>query len=236
MNYKKPLIRITLGDVSQDGLDLLKLSVKKLKKLYSECDVYVCYNTIKKEKLENIDCDLICCENTKDVEYAPYKEMWKMYPPRLRIDSHEIVIDNDLLIFSRIKEIDNFFNGNHAVLLRGKARSYGKYEHLVPMPYAFNSGFYGMPPYFDFSEKIKEACKNDLFRKWENWCDDQGVIAYALTSIEFKIIEPNVIINSFPDEDKILTETINGVHFIGLNRGLRKNWKALTSKYLISNW
>ena len=62
--------------------------------------------------------------------------------------------------------------------------------------------------YFDFSEKIKEACSNDLCRKWENWCDDQGVIAYALTSIDFKIIEPHVIINFFPDEDKILNEDI----------------------------
>lgn len=232
---KKPLFRFTLGDVSFDGMCILRTAIKKIKSLYPACDIVICYNSISEKILkyyDDLDVSTIRA-TTSEVEYDPKNEMWKMYPPRIDIDTHEIVLDNDLIFFSRIKEIDEFFSGEHTLLLRGKARSYGNYDHLVPMDYAFNSGLYGMPPKFDLSKYIKETCKNDIERKWTKWCDDQGVIAHSLTKVKFKIIENNVITNYFPEDEYDLPYDIKGVHLIGSNRCMQKNWKTLIAKHLI---
>ena len=172
-------------------------------------------------------------QNDCGMEYLPINEMWKMYPPRYDINSHEIVMDNDFIIFDKCQVLEDFFKGNHTLLLRGKARSYGKYDHLVPQPFAINSGFFGMPPNFDFLKKIKYACKNDIERKWTSWCDDQGIITHCLMQEEFKVIENDIFKNYFAEDDYDLSYNIKGLHLIGLNRGKRKNWKSILSKYLI---
>lgn len=232
----KIIFRFTLGVTHQDGLDVLYFSIKKLKNIYPEAQIVVCYNSIKnKNILKNLDAELFHVKNKGEMEYDPKHEMWKMYPPRYDINSYEIVMDNDVFLFSRCQQIDEFFQGNHCLLLRGKARSYGKYDHLVKQPFAFNSGFYAMPPQYDFLSDIKLACRDDDKREWTNWCDDQGIISHCLMKRNYEIIENDTILNYFPEDSFEIPLGIKGIHFIGLNRGLRKNWKSILYSNLIKH-
>ena len=241
---QRALIRWTIGgNVSADGLEILGVSISFMKKIYGDiADFMICYNNIKEESLSRFEVPLF--KQYHDPwnfhEYEPTAEMWKMYPPRLRYEAHEIVMDNDLIIFKKFDMLDEFFCGNHTLLLQGRERNYGSYDHLVPQPYAINSGFYGLPPNFDFGTGIEMACLTDSTRKWTKWCDDQGVIAHALMREEnFKIVSPNDILNYFPMDEYSLPENISGIHFIGSNRGLRANWqdvsKSLLRKYSSSH-
>jgi hypothetical protein len=223
----KILIRWTIGNVCQDGIDILKYSINSIKKNYPNFERVVCFNNINKEKLTHLNAELFQQYHTDDIEYCPKNELWKLYPPRLDKEAHEIVIDNDLIIFSRIKEIDFFVKNNYTLMLRGRGRAFGRYDHKVPQPHAINGGLYGMPPYFDFAAKIKECCKDDKIRAWFDRSDDQGVIAYALFSQNHIIIEPHTILNYFPEYDYALPQQIRGVHLIRSNIGKRKDWRKI---------
>lgn len=226
----KPLIRWTLGNVSDDGMDMLKESISLCKRYYPNADLVVCHNSIPKSRLAGLDVELHEQTHTPDMEYPPRAEMWKMYPARMRPESHELVLDNDLLILRPPQEIKEFFESNKTLMLRGRARAYGRYDHLVPQPHAINSGLYGMPPGFDLATRIMVACANDKVREWTDWCDDQGVIAFALFQHDHIIIEPEVILNYFPEYTFPLPPNLYGVHFQGANRNLRRNWRELIGK------
>lgn len=228
----KNLIRWTVGDVCQDGLDILKHSIRLIKKNYPNFERVVCFNNINKKKLIHFDATLFEQLHTNDIEYAPKNELWKLYPPRLDKESYEIVIDNDLIIFSRIKEIDFFLTSNHTLMLRGRARAFGKYDHKIPQGYAINGGLYGMPPDFDFAQKIRDCCKDDKIRDWTERCDDQGIIANCLLSQKHLIIEPGTILNYFPEYNFALPYELKGIHLIRSNVGQRKNWKQIIHPYL----
>jgi hypothetical protein len=205
-----------------------------MKRVYPQADRVVCVNGIDKSKIPNIDAELYFQTHTPDIEYQPKAEMWKMYPARMRIDSHEIVMDNDLIIFNRVPEIDRFVSGDFTLMLRGRSRRYGKYDHLVPMPHAINSGLYGMPPNFNLALSIKDACAGDTIREWTEWCDDQGIIAYSLFKHNHIIIEPETIFNYFSEYNlSSLPSNLSGVHFIGSNRGAHGNWRKLISPFTL---
>lgn len=233
---EKPIFRFTLGNTHQNGLDILVLSIKNLKKIYPEAKIVVCYNNIVENNvLKNLNVELFHVQDKGEMEYEPKREMWKLYPPRYNINAHEIVMDNDVFLFTRCQQIDDFFQGNHCLLLRGKARSYGKYDHLVQQPFALNSGFYGMPPLFDFLSHIKDTCKNDEKREWTQWCDDQGVISHCLMKEKYKIVENDTILNYFAEDSFDISLEIKGIHLIGVNRGLRENWRSILYNHLIKH-
>ena len=54
----KPLVRWTIGPVSELGHKILKRSVENFKKIYPEFDCVVCYNNIEKKLLDEIHVDL----------------------------------------------------------------------------------------------------------------------------------------------------------------------------------
>ena len=228
----RKIIRWTLGDVHEDGLECLRVSIRFAKRIYPECERFVLHNTISHGRLRGIDANLVEQRHNEEVEYQPWREMWKLYPPRLDTGSHELVLDNDVIIWRRVPQLDEFWSGDHSVLLAGKARKYGKYDGLVPAGYVINSGFYGMPPGFDFASGIRDAVKRDVSRKWEMWCDDQGIVACCLTKENHVVVGPNTILNYFPEDRFELSYGLCGVHFQGMNRGLRGNWRKLLSKFI----
>lgn len=99
--FKKPIIRWTIGgNVSQHGIDCLGNSINCWKDLYGDSfDYFLCYNNIDVNKL-NFGVNLINQhEHLNSLSIQPNSTAWKLYPPRISLQSHEIFIDNDLIIY-----------------------------------------------------------------------------------------------------------------------------------------
>lgn len=234
-----PIVRWTIGPVSGEGLKVLKESVRWFSGLYPDVQKVICYNNLDKRLLKfGDDVRLFKASKTSDIEYEPKNEMWKLYPPRLEVGVHELVLDNDLIITNRFDELDDFFNGDHTILLHGRNRFYGKYDHLVPQGCLINGGLFGMPPGFDFADKINHICQYDEDRCWKNRSDDQGVIAAALLDCRGCCVIPNsVVLNYDPFFDKGLPHEMmarkSGVHFIGINRSKHPGWEYYKTLLLL---
>jgi hypothetical protein len=214
----RPLFRITVGPVHETGLKILKKNVRLLKKIYPEADVVVCFNNINSDRL-NVDVETINQEEyINSLPYFPKAETWKLYPPRLRQSNHEIVLDNDILLFRRVPEIDEFLRSDRPLLLEGRVRVYGKYENLTPQPFKINSGIFGLPPHFDFQQEIKHFIKNDEEKQWTHWCDDQGVVAGILLKRNPIFISMESVMNYLTDFSYQPKSHWNGIHLIGANR------------------
>jgi hypothetical protein len=217
----KPLIRWTIGPTTEAGLECLEMSVKSAQKLY-DADFVICYNCEKKfikplcDKLKITSINQReYIKNTKD---CPIGVAWKLYPPRLRPESHEIFIDNDIIISEQIEEIDKFLSSSsHTLLLEAVIRKYGKFEKHVPKGFYINSGVFGLPPHFDLEKYIKYFCKDGWEENNKNssktW-DEQGLVATALlNNAKHVIIPKEIIVNC---EHHFCSG--KGVHFVGLNR------------------
>lgn len=196
------ILRWTIGDSNKIGLSILDESIRSAKKNFShlKLNYVVCSNSDSKE------LDSICLRNGVDILRTSWESFplplytvllvddegkktlvprgrqgsfWKICPPRISLDSHELVCDNDV-VFQRIpEELERFFFENKTLVSEDRISSLGKYTKFVDRPY--NSGLYGIPPNFDFGQA--------LFDAWQNtgsMCpllsrDEQGLISLALT-------------------------------------------------------
>lgn len=217
----KPLARWTIGKVKPDGFDCLVESVDSFLKFH-DVDVIICHNC-KKEDLPHtlLQYPLLDQENfSKSCNILPKGVAWKLYPPRLDENRHEIVIDNDIIFNDKIEQIDKFFENDCTLLLQGEGRTYGRFDKFVPKGFDINSGIYGMPPKFNIKSYI------DLFAgvEWENNAlgehkesytfDEQGLVAFSLLSYHSCIIIPNSIIVDCGN----FLQSGKGYHFMTLNR------------------
>ena len=236
MNSEKPLARWTIGNSTKDGYDCLLLSINSFLKFY-DIEIAICYNCDKKKlPIELNQFTLIDQKKHLQIGPNPKGVAWKLYPPRLDKNRHEISIDNDIVFNKRINQIDQFFYSNTTLLLEDKRRTYGRFENHVPPGFNINSGIYGMPPGFDLESFIifyagNEWEKNALYEHDKNETfDEQGLVALALLSNKDYIIIPKETITDC--RDTIVDGC--GHHFIGLNReknhGAFRVYKALQKK------
>lgn len=216
----KPIARWTIGNSTKHGYECLELSIKSFLNFY-DCDIFVCYNC-KKEKLPSsiLKYNLIDQFNHLEDMPDPKGVSWKFYPPRLSLDTHEIVIDNDIIFKKRIEEIDLFFNSDITLMLEDDTRTYGKFLNFIPKEFKINSGIYGMPPNFDLRKYINfyaggEWEKNALYEndKSETF-DEQGLVALALIDYNKYIIIPKTTVTACSLQLKFGS----AMHFMGLNR------------------
>ena len=230
-NVNRPLARWTIGPVKPDGFKCLVESIESFTAMY-DVDIAVCYNCKKDElpKLPNQTLLINQHEYLNTSVASPKGVAWKLYPSRLNINTHEIVIDNDILFEKRIPQIDDFFNSDSTLLLqeRASSRNYGKFDKHVPSQYAINSGIYGMPPNFNLQKYIDfyvldEWQKNVSIEHEQNYTfDEQGFIAFALLDYQKFIIIPEDIITNCG----MLYIEGHGLHFCGLNRmDLHKHYR-----------
>lgn len=209
---KKPLARWTIGAVNNAGFDCLLRSIDSFLHFY-DVEPVVCFNC---EEPPLLKVPLYDQRIHRQATLQPRGVAWKLYPPRLAQDRHEILIDNDIIFRDRIPEIDHFFESDCTLLLEGSSRNYGVFEKHVPPPYRINSGIYGMPPGFDFEKYFRFFA-----RKWEENAnkasvtfDEQGLVALALlNSPRFAIIPENVVTNC-----EYLLVLGKALHFVSLNR------------------
>lgn len=217
--FKKPIIRWTVGNVSSYGIDCLKQSISSWKSLYGDSfDYYLCYNNIDVNKL-NFDVSLINQnEHLNSLSIGPNLTAWKLYPPRISMESHEIFIDNDLIVYEKIPLIDSFLKSKNIFFCtEGLRKNFGLYEKENRENLKINSGFFGIPPYFDFRVFID----NEIKHEWTGWFDEQGIVSSILSNNDYNLIsldEVAVCLNEFKFGKY-------GVHFVGLNGGNNIPWE-----------
>lgn len=243
MRIAKPLVRWTIGPVADLGYEILLESVVKFSEVYPEFDRVICYNNIDKNKLkkfenhaqlhEQTDIDLPCgVLSPVSMSDKATGCGWKLSPPRLRINSLELFLDNDVVIFSRIKEIDDWiFSKRHGIITEGKWRIFGGFESFVNQNYKLCAGLFGLPPFLNFYKHIRHFYS--YFGKPLDAFDEQGLSAAVVSNMKNFYIVPiqklRIVENHdiFPD---ILNESIGGIHFVGINRKIDHNGWRLYKK------
>ncbi|RTK95655.1 MAG: hypothetical protein EKK64_06165 [Neisseriaceae bacterium] len=264
----KPLFRWIIGDVSQEGFHILSEAVRNITTFYkNDFDFLICSNA---ENLNsNIELKKISKRFKVDVYQQSWTDLpidesfifkkeksirdgtfWKICPPRMRLESHEIICDNDIVFTQPIKLINEFLEKNIILMMKEDAFCAGKYFKLFNENENYNSGFYGLPPNYDFEKKLKENWENNGRYNGLLWRDEQGLVTSTLKkekhitieseeiihlfstgrcySYEFEIIEENKIksriMKNMKFKDFKLSNKEKGYHFLGANRERHDKW------------
>lgn len=219
-----PLARWIIGPVKPNGFKVLRVAVENFRNLYPQFDLLICHNQLNDNEihfLESLQVPLYQQSYT-DQFCEPKGVAWKLYPPRMRAESHEIVMDNDLVLIEKIPQIETFLSEtNHVLYYEAARRDYGCFNKFVPTQVVLNSGIYGMPPDFNLHSKIQNLFIQAGIKEWTNSCnqgrytwDEQGIVAAALSNHKNLIkIDLTQITNCELD----LTKG-QGYHFVGINR------------------
>jgi hypothetical protein len=272
------IFRWTIGDCGEVGTSILNTAVQNAKSIFRDYNFkfYVCLNS------ENKNVEKICVKNKIELYRSDWNSFplpksiipesydinsfsgvprgrqgsfWKLCPPRLDLNSYEIVCDNDLIFQRSPGEIKEFLDSDKNLVTEEHIFSLGKYSKYINKPY--NSGLYGLRPNYDFGL--------ELFDKWKETQsmspllsrDEQGLIILTLTSDKFieisrektcfvfdqgepkeanyKIIRENgfecqIVSNIEYMKSKLEKDMI---HFLGANRiGSHFYWNKYKSKLL----
>jgi hypothetical protein len=244
----KPLFRWTVGNCLQQGLDILAESVKRTMRALGaeEWDWAICYNGINREQLEFLQkmigdrpVKLIAqswatCPVDDDVQTPRRRDgsfewngtrcggtMWKVCPARMRMESHEVVMDNDIVLLSKFSQFEEFLNSNDKVLLLEEPiRFYGRYDCLFGGSESFlNSGLMGFPPGYDFGVEIAKNWKKYGSYRQLTQADEQGLLTYTLNQqSSVKISKEQMLELLHRDFGAALTGREEGIHFTQSNR------------------
>jgi hypothetical protein len=224
----KPLARWTIGPTSNIGMEILKESVTIFEQIYPEFDTVVCYNNIEapnlssklfKQEESQIDYPLSEAETSfENLENRAgmIGSGWKLCPPRLEINSHELWIDNDIIISGRIKEIDKWLDGDYCLVSEGRHRLYGIFEKDIKPDLKICAGLFGLPPSFDFAAKIYTNCKKELKGIPLGHYDEQGLVASIITNSQHEIVPFSSL--SIVERKEKLPVGVPAFHFVGANR------------------
>jgi hypothetical protein len=210
--------RWTIGSTTNAGFECLQRSIESFTQFY-DVKVVICHNC-PREMLPTLSANFVDQKKYLNSEIKPKGVAWKLYPPRIAPDTHEIQIDNDIVFEEQIEEIDQFFAGDCTLLLQASSRNYGRFDNHVPPGHCINSGIFGMPPGFNFEKYINFH----VHTEWEENAtgkhaasktfDEQGLVAFALLNYHRYIIIPETTVTNC--ENNLIHG--KGLHFIGLNR------------------
>jgi len=230
----KPLFRWTIGgNPHVYGLHALEKSIISVLKLYKEeFDYVLCYNGLLDEQIDyikHLNIDIFEQVHCKEMEYTPLGNAYKLYPPRLREQTNELFMDNDIILHSRSNIVDEFLTSSNMTFITEGYGNYGKYKNnLTKAVVHANSGFFGIPPYFPFAQMIKNYQRDDTNRQWEDRFDEQGIVASCLLNhsknkvipfSDIKICETNY------------SPTAIGSHFVRINAGNIDPWNQYLNEF-----
>jgi hypothetical protein len=232
----RSIIRWSLGPVRKAGLETLRLSVGMAKRLFPDFDFLIYHNQLEKHHLDfikTLGVELLDCnEATAILKPTPgYNVHWKLLPPRVRPEAHEIVLDNDVLLRRIPKPMSLFLESDgHALVCEGLHHLFGSFDQSLPRDVHINSGIFGLPPGFDFENKCREAAATIGLKKWTNWFDEQGMVAAVLSGMphytiplsSVAIIEPTGRIRD-----------CDGYHFVHVNYKDHPAWQQFKGSLLV---
>lgn len=244
----KPLWRWTVGNCLKQGLEILAESIKRTTAALgvNNWDWIVCYNGLTLNNLEFLQSSIgqlpvqfvgqnwaTCpvpdnCQTPRrrdgSFEWNGNKcggTMWKVCPARMRMETHEIVMDNDVVLLRKFPQIDEFLaHTDKVLLLEEPIRFYGRYDCLFPAdPPFFNSGFMGLPPGFDFATLIHETWKKHGGYENLSQADEQGLLTYTLSRYPNVRVSPLQMVEVLHrDYQTKITGKEQAIHFTQANR------------------
>jgi hypothetical protein len=152
-----------------------------------------------------------------DLGVKPFDTAWKFYPPRLSPEDHEVFLDNDLVIYSGFPEFNDFRSRSDSAIVSSAHRAFfGNFKPKIETP--INTGFFGIPPGFDFASKIDSIAES--ISQWSDHCDDQGAFCIAVEDLRLITIPLNTIWVCNPNVDfAVYGRGSSGTHFAGSNQG-----------------
>jgi hypothetical protein len=202
-------------------------------------DLVICHNNLSLEQLETLSTFGVRLHEQDPFDFPldiqpDIHPAWKIYPPRIRKDSHEIIIDNDIILLNKIPQIEEFLSSSDKhILTHPICRSLGFYDEFVPKGFDANSGIIGFPPGYDFAGDItKYSCNID---EWDNHFDEQGLVTYCLYRYDPLMIDLDIVvgdnrvsridgeINDYGDNLLQLEHKL-GIHFAEVNKGKSKSF------------
>jgi hypothetical protein len=139
------------------------------------------------------------------------------------METHEIIMDNDIVILKKIPQIEEFLNSDKVLILEEPIKFYGRFTDQFPSEAPFlNSGFMGLPPGYDFGGEIRKT--------WEKYgklgtisqADEQGLLMLTLNQNPSIRIKPTDIIEILSrDFGTKITGQESAIHFTQGNRVLK---------------
>jgi hypothetical protein len=256
----KPLFRFTVGSCIQQGLDILAESIKKTTATLGveNFDWMICYNGLSQDDLEFLSRAIgdrpitLFPQNWShcpipDECQSPRREdgtiewngnrcggtLWKVCPPRMRMEAHEIVMDNDIILLKKFPEIDSFLSTTKkALILEEHIRFYGRYDEIFgPGGPFLNSGLMGFPPNYDFGAEIKRVWEENGKYTRLTQADEQGLLMYTLSRIpSFRIKQTQMIEVLARDFKSRINGEEEAIHFTQANRIMpHRSWRDYKS-------
>lgn len=227
---KKPTIRWTIGPFTELSIEVLGASIKNIRRLYGDrFFLTVTHNNFPESKLQTLPIDL-SVDQSKLIDELPIKPpndpligmAWKLYPPRTNLESHEIMLDNDVIIFRKLEAIERFLQSESLILItEALMRSYSpEHSNKIRNDFNINSGFVCIPPMFDYKAEIISAMHNH--KEWKDRFDEQSIVAIALQSKNIEMIPMSDISIVGPMTSYKVGRS--GIHFIGVNGGYDAHW------------
>lgn len=225
-------IRWTIGDVSAQGFDALRLSIHGARRLFGPTAEYaVCVNSIPAEvaraRVGDVPVPIHWHENTAAVPEFIRKHLdprmadgvgWKFAPLRFfPADYHELALDNDCILWDLPRDLKAWLERDDAVILAADVvPAFGKFAHLCG-PEPRNSGIRGLPPGFDYEYHLKETLAvHPVVMDWE--LDEQGLQTAALQrGGETLVVTTDEVTICSPFPPHLPHLGSHGAHFCGLN-------------------
>lgn len=228
MSDQKPLLRWTVGNVKDPGFETLAASVRHVRRLYgAEFDYVICHNGLTDRHLEKVRRlgeplfdQRVYFETGEGLHLEPDGPAWKLYPTRLRLDRHEIVIDNDLVLYRRLPELEEFLASEKPLVTQAVKDSYDRFSLHIREGFEINTGLLGFPPGFDLKPRIESL---PFLDQWHRHFDEQACVAAVLQHEDIILVPLGHV--SVPRPNRPYMHGLHGVHFVGVNKGGVFHWR-----------
>ena len=227
-------IRWTMGDVSDNGWQALRLSIAGARNIFGDAALYaVCVNSVPLEvartRLGDVASSVTLLEVTREDVPAAIRTAfdagmaegvaWKLAPLRVFPERWEIALDNDCILWAMPDGLRQWLaraDPRQCLLAEDAAALYGQFTRFCG-PEPRNAGIRGLPPQFPL-----EAALVDLLGKLaaplNSELDEQGLQVAAVSVLAEPAvvsIEDVTICSPFPPHRLELGRC--GAHFCGLN-------------------
>lgn len=212
--------------MSAQGIECLVHSIEQWVRLFGDVfDRIVCFNGELPDELLGLNVEFIDQSKHLDsLPCTPCDTFWKFFPPRIRRESHELILDNDVVIY-KSNLIERFLRSEELMVSQSHKHFYGRFHSVLEPGILVNTGFIGLPPGYDLQQKLSMVLKLYPFLYLTDHCDDQGAFICACRK-QLKLVpmEELYVCNPRTDFAAYRLGTC-GTHFAGLNLGSSQYWE-----------